>query len=293
MPKIPKISRRNFIRASLYGGVSIAGGVGYVQSDNIEVVETTMAIPHRQLDGLVIAVLADFHAGAFLSIDYLRHVITKVNSFKPDLICLVGDYVDDFISRSAKNLVDADFIFSLLSKLKAKQGVFAVLGNHDHWIDSGAVTKQLSNNGITVLNNRSQRLENNLVMAGVDDYWEGPAHLGQALAPARKEDFVVLLSHNPDINQEITDDDPVNLVLSGHTHGGQIRPPFYNSALWVPCSPRYKSRTGLIRESQKRYTFITKGVGTFFIPVRLNCPPDIGLIRFNAAATKPDKTKNS
>jgi len=282
MPKLPRISRRNFIRASLYGGVAVAGGAGYVQSDNLEVVETTMAVPHRQLDGLVIAVLADFHAGAFISPDYLQRTIDRVNSFKPDLICLVGDYVDGVISRSAKNLVDANFIFPALSRLTAKQGVFAVLGNHDHWIDAYAVQEQLKSNGVTVLNNRSQRLGDNLVVAGVDDYWEGPANLEQALTQSRREDFVVLLSHNPDINKEITDRDPVNLVLSGHTHGGQIRLPFSNSAFWVPCSPRYRSTAGLIREGQRRYTFVTKGVGTFFIPVRLNCPPDFGLIRLKA-----------
>jgi len=285
MPSLPKISRRNFIRASLYGGIAVAGGVGYAQVDSLEVIQTVMTVPQRHLDGLTIAVLSDFHAGAFLRPDYLRRVIAQVNSFQPHLVCLLGDYVDGVISRSAKNLVDAGFIFPLLAELKARHGVFAVLGNHDHWADAGAITEQLSRYGVTVLNNRSQRLGDNLVVAGVDDYWEGPASLGQALAQTRQEDFVVLLSHNPDINQEITDSAPVNLVLSGHTHGGQIRLPFSHRAFWVPCSPRYKNSVGLIRESEKRCTFISKGVGTFFVPIRINCPPDIGIVRLKGIAS--------
>jgi len=283
MPFPPKISRRNFIRASLYGGIAVAGGVGYARVDRLEVVQAQVTVPHQHLDGLTIAVLSDFHAGAFLSPDYLRRVIDQTNDFKPDLVCLLGDYVDGVLSRNAKNLVNAGFVFPHLAELKAKHGVFAVLGNHDHWIDPVAVTAELTRHGITVLNNAAQRIGNNLLVAGVDDYWEGPASLSRALKQAGKDDFVVLLSHNPDINQEIIATDPVNLVLSGHTHGGQVRIPFLDQALWVPCSPRYKNNAGLIKETERRSTFVSKGVGTFFIPIRLNCAPDIGIIQLKKA----------
>jgi hypothetical protein len=88
-----------------------------------------------------------------------------------------------------------------------------------------------------------------------------------------------MLSHNPDVNKQLTDGDQVTLVISGHTHGGQIRIPVVNRAPWIPCSRKYRGTSGLIRETQHRWTFITKGVGTFFVPIRVACPPDVGIIR--------------
>jgi len=282
MAKVKKISRRNFLRLALYGGAGIAGGIGYAKVDNLEVIQGEIRTKEKHLDGLTIAVLADFHAGAFLRRDYMQRIVEKANGFHPHIICLLGDYVDGVISRSTKNLANADFIFPLLAGLKAEHGVFAVLGNHDHWSGAESVSAQLTRHGIQVLNNGTKRIREGLVVAGVDDYWEGPARLERVLEGVSNKDYVVLMSHNPDINLAMTPNDPVNLVLSGHTHGGQIRLPFVDRAFWVPCSHRYKNSVGLIRETSTRYTFLSKGVGTFFVPVRLNCPPDIGIVRFKA-----------
>jgi len=205
-------------------------------------------------------------------------VVDTVNRLRPDMVCLLGDYIDGVQSRDAGNISKGEFVFSQLGRLKAPRGVFAVLGNHDHWASGAVISDRLERQGIRVLNNDAQRPHEGLLLAGVDDYWEGPSRLERALRDFRKDDFVILMSHNPDINQLLIDSDPVDLVLSGHTHGGQVRIPFTQQALWVPCSSRYRGSTGLIRETEKRCTFVSKGVGTFLIPVRLNCPPDVGLV---------------
>jgi hypothetical protein len=122
-----------------------------------------------------------------------------------------------------------------------------------------------------------------MVVAGVDDFWEGPADPFKATRNVSPESLVVMLSHNPDVNLELKGDKQVRLVLSGHTHGGQIRIPLINLAPWVPCSQKYRGSSGLIRETEGHWTFITKGVGTCFVPVRLACPPDIGILRLRRA----------
>jgi predicted MPP superfamily phosphohydrolase len=93
------------------------------------------------------------------------------------------------------------------------------------------------------------------------------------------QSVTIMLSHNPDVNLQLAGEERVGLVLSGHTHGGQIRIPLIDRALWVPSSKKYGNSTGLIRETEQRWTFITKGVGTFLVPIRLACPPDVGVVR--------------
>ena len=137
---------------------------------------------------------------------------------------------------------------------------------------------------VIILDNQAVHLPNGLALAGVDDYWEGPSEPSKAMRSLDGESAVILLSHNPDVNLQLGKDKGVRLVLSGHTHGGQIRVPLINRAPWVPCSPKYRGTSGLIRETERRWTFITKGVGgTFFIPVRLFCRPDVGILRLTRA----------
>lgn len=168
----------------------------------------------------------------------------------------------------------------MISKLQDRFGVFGVLGNHDHWIDADSIANLLMEAGVTLLNNKAVQLRNRFFIAGVDDYWEGPSRPDIALKNITEEDIVLMLSHNPDVNIQIEKRDPrTRLIVTGHTHGGQIRIPFTDSAPWVPCSPKYRGQTGILRETSHRFSFISKGIGTFFVPVRLNCPPDIGLLR--------------
>ena len=132
---------------------------------------------------------------------------------------------------------------------------------------------------LVVLDNQGVNLGNGLAVAGVDDFWEGPSRPFEAIKDLEPESVIIMLSHNPDVNIQLRGNKQIRLVLSGHTHGGQIRIPIINWAPWVPCSQKYRGKTGIIRETNYRWTFITKGIGTFFIPVRLACAPDIGILR--------------
>jgi hypothetical protein len=276
-----RLSRRAWIRTVVYSSLLLCGGIGYVASRRLEVVRAGVPLRGlpKGLDGITIGVMADFHAGAFTTPEQVLRAVCVMNREKPDLIALVGDYVDGAYSHSARNVEKGRFVFESLRKLRAPLGTYAVLGNHDHWTDAARVRKALAALPLTTLNNTGAAPETGLVVAGVDDYWEGPAYPFRAMAGYDGESVVVMLSHNPDVNLQLRGDERVRLVVSGHTHGGQVRIPLINRAPWVPCSRKYRGPSGLIRETQRRWTFITKGVGTFFAPVRLACPADIGVVR--------------
>lgn len=235
----------------------------------------------KKLDGLKIRVMADFHAGPCTRLEDIVYSVNLIRREKPDLIVLLGDYVEGGVYRrpNPKKVEKEASFFDALSRLKAPLGIYAVLGNHDHWTDADLVREKLSALPISLLDNQNTVLDNSLALAGVDDFWEGPSFPYKALGDLDRESVIILLSHNPDVNLQLKGDDRVRLVLSGHTHGGQIRLPLINWAPWIPCSMKYRGSSGLMRETERRWTFITKGVGTFLIPVRLNCPPDIGILR--------------
>lgn len=276
-----KVSRRVMLRGLVYSALTLTGSVAYAQSDNLEIVRLDVPVKGLPpvLDGFSIGVMTDFHAGGWGNETVCSHAIASMQQLNPDLIALLGDYIDGARSHNRQNIANGRYVFQQLALLKAPYGVYAVLGNHDHWADSKKVTELLAESKITVLKNENRMLENGLILAGVDDYWEGPGNSRKALAGVISEEkIVVMLSHNPDITRDLEERDPVRLVLAGHTHGGQIRVPFTNWAPWVPCSPRYRGKTGLLAETKKRWSFISKGVGAFLLPVRFSCPPDIALL---------------
>jgi len=265
----------------LYGGLAIGGSAGYISSRRLEVVRQDVPVVGlpKGMDGLKIAVMSDFHAGAFVWKEDILKAVRTVNHERPDMVALLGDYVDGAYSHRAENVEKGVYIFDALKRLRAPLGVYAVLGNHDHWTNSDQVRMALSRVPVMILDDQSLPLDTGLAVAGVDDFWEGPARPFKAIEALSPESVVILLSHNPDVNIQIRGEKSIRLVISGHTHGGQIRIPYINRAPWVPCSRKYRGASGLIREAEHRWTFITKGVGTFFLPIRLACPPDIGILR--------------
>ena len=276
-----KLTRREWIRAVLYSGVVLMGSAGYISSRRLEIVRADVPLARlpKRLDGLEIGVMSDFHAGAIATRENILEAVSLIGGERPDMIVLLGDYVDGANRPDSKDFDKRAHVFDALKGLKAPLGIYAVLGNHDHWTDAGLVRKALSRLPISVLDDQNARVDDGLAVAGVDDYWEGPARPYEAIKDLSAESVVVLLSHNPDVNLQLKGDKRVGLVISGHTHGGQLRIPIIKRAPWVPCSKKYGGTSGLIKESEHRWTFITKGVGTFFVPVRLFCPPDIGVLR--------------
>lgn len=275
-----RLTRRAWLRTMVYSSLLFTGATACFSSKRLEIVRADLFLKGlpKKADGLKIGVMSDFHAGASGDRENIFHSIAMVNEEKPDLIVILGDYMDAEFRHNSENVEKRAHVFDALKSLVAPLGIYAVLGNHDHLIDATFVQEQLSKLPAVILNNQGVTLDNGLAVTGVDDLREGSPDLDKAINGVSHQSSILLLSHNPDINLQLRVDDRVSLIISGHTHGGQIRIPFIDWAPWVPCSDKKYTRSGLIRETENRWTFLTKGIGTTFVPVRVACPPDVGML---------------
>ena len=233
-----------------------------------------ISIKNEDLKGIKITVASDFHLKNH-DTKRLKKIIKKINKTDSDLVLLLGDYVDETAEFKTLPLKE---ITEILKNIKSKNGIYAVLGNHDIWLDENELTKCLKNANITVLNNANRILtinEKTLTLAGTNDYTEGKADISKALNNAKKP--IILMTHNPDIFEQFVPNS-VDLTISGHTHGGQIVIPFVG-ALIVPSDYGNKYANGLISDNNRKI-YVTKGLGTTILPVRFNCLPEIVTIIF-------------
>jgi predicted MPP superfamily phosphohydrolase len=224
-------------------------------------------------DGLKLLLITDPHAGPFVSPRALQQALARLQQLQPDVILLGGDITS---SRTRELTAHRD-AFALL---QAPLGVFAVLGNHDHYTDRpGRVRHGLEELGIEVLHNRSVRLHRGgakLSLAGVDDWLLGEPDLDAALAEVTAP--TILLSHNPDLFFEAAGRG-VALTLSGHTHGGQIRLPGFPVLV---RQSRYRLDEGRFRTGESEL-IVSRGLGAVGLPWRAFCPPEGVLITLRGA----------
>jgi predicted MPP superfamily phosphohydrolase len=227
-----------------------------------------------EFDGFRIVQLSDVHHSPFTSREQIERAVETANSLQPDIIALTGDYV-------SKERAYAAPCAELLGALRARYGVYAVLGNHDHWTDAALITDLFRAEGMTMLVNQGMRFANNgaaFWLAGVDDTMVGLEDLPLALAGSSENEFKLLLAHNPIILRRAARAG-VDLVLSGHTHGGQVslRPERSSSG-----RPRRRLLKGLARQGETQI-YITRGLGTVVLPVRFGCPPEVSLLELRTA----------
>ncbi len=232
-----------------------------------------------EFNNLLCALIADIHHGPYLSLERVGKLVNRVNAAKPDLICLCGDYV-------YRNPCYIEPCINELSRLSAPMGVFAVLGNHDHWQDAPLTRRMLKQAGITELTNSNVALERNgarMWLCGIGDLWTDRQDLGAALAGIPADEVRILMSHNPDYAEEIKGVQ-IDLVLSGHTHGGQVHIPLLGPPISPSRYPRKYAAGGLVRSGSMQ-VFVTRGVGTIFPPVRINCPGEFNLLRLKVGSS--------
>ncbi len=269
-------TRRRFLKRCLAGTVGLgAAALGYTlfEAGWIRIQRTTVSVPRlpNPFRGTTIAFLSDIHHGPFTSLEYVEHVVKLTNALSPDVVLLGGDYVH----RGGQYIAPC---FQALSKLKSAGGVYGVLGNHDHWEGTEATRRAMRSSGIVEMTNSGvwiERDDQRLRLSGVGDLWEDVQNLGDALADTRQSETAILVSHNPDFVEGITDR-RVGLVLSGHTHGGQIVLPIVGAPR-VPSRYGQKYLRGLIKTPYTQ-VFVTRGLGTITPPVRFCCRPEIVLI---------------
>jgi predicted MPP superfamily phosphohydrolase len=276
----PRLTRRKLLRRLGQGGLLTAlsgvGGYGYaraVEPGWLEVVRQRLVLPRlpAAFAGFTIAQLSDLHLGPYLAAEHLAPTVRAVMDLEPDAIVLTGDYV------SRLDHGEADMLEQVLAPLRAPQGVFAVLGNHDCGEGAAEVSRALRRAGVTVLHNEHvswRRDGQTLYLAGVGDVWCGQHDLDRALAGLSTASVAVLLAHEPDYADEVAQDRRVVLQLSGHSHGGQVRVPGYGGLHFPPWARKYS--IGL-RQLGELTLYTNRGIGMVVMPIRFCCRPELTL----------------
>lgn len=269
------MTRREFLSlsAGALAGYSLGLGGGWWRT-GLRVNRQMIHIPNLDpaLEGLRVVLMSDFHHSWWVPAERIREAVRTANALQPDLVALTGD----FIHRGS---AWPDGCFRELARLRARHGVFGVLGNHDHSGGAaGASRRAMAAAGIPELRNSGvdiRRAGGEFRVAGIPDLWHGRPNLHQALGSGGTVASALLLSHNPDFAESLNDP-RVALMLSGHTHGGQIRLPLVG-APWTPSRFGTRYLAGLCRGPQSR-VFVTTGVGASFPPVRFGAPAEIACL---------------
>jgi len=283
-------SRRDFLKAGAFGVAGLALYSGEVERHWIDVSthEAVLAGLPADFDGLRIVQLSDIHMDEYTEAFFLRRVIEKINDLKPDVVLLTGDFVTSSKHSNAGALKAAWDCAGILKGLACKAN-YAILGNHD--INAGAegVIEAIQSCGIQFLRNSCLPLERGrgrMWIAGLDDSLEGSPNL-DATVPAQirklRDEPVVLMCHEPDYAVNIQTHpagQAVGLMVSGHTHGGQIRLPLMGALALPPMGRRFIE--GWFQLNQMKL-YVNRGIGTIGVPFRLDCPPEITLFTLRAA----------
>ena len=250
-----------------------------VEPNRLTVNEVAIKLPGwpPAFERLRIALISDLHVGSpYVDTAKLQLVVQTTNQTQPDLILLAGDFMVTSSVRGG-HTVEPEIIAAELKNLRARFGVYAVLGNHDWWYDGERVMRALNAVGIRVLENDAAQIreqEQSLWLAGISDMWTRRPDITGTLQKVTDDGPVIILTHNPDIFPNVPG--RVSLTLAGHTHGGQVSIPFIGRPQ-VPSAYGERYAIGLIEENNRRL-YVTPGVGTSIYPVRFRVPPEISLL---------------
>lgn len=247
-------------------------GYCYLETRWIKINRLTITSPDvpKSFVGKKIVFIADIHHGPYFSLNRVTNLVNQINELQPDIILLGGDYVH----RDPKYISQ---VFGEFKKLKSKLGIYAILGNHDHWENAELIRTKMSQCGIQICDNKSYWVRDgndSIKIGGVGDLWEDEQFIDSTTLDVDKSNFCMLLSHNPDYLENVQSN-KVDFTLSGHTHGGQMT--FFG--LWAPILPsKYgqKYRYGLKKNGEMQ-SYITSGIGTITPPLRFFCRPEIVL----------------
>ena len=255
--------------------VTLATWAFAIEPGSLRVEQSELPLPGWDRPPLRIALLADLHVGSPRNgLDKLEEIVERTNASRPDLVLLLGDLVIHEVVGGS--FVPPEEIAPVLARLTARHGVWAVLGNHDHWLDAPRVARSLTSAGIPVLEDRSAKIQAaGFWLAGVSDYWEGAHDIAKALSGVTDDAPVLLFTHNPDIFPDVPP--RVTLTLAGHTHGGQVYFPVLGR-LVVPSRFGERYAIGHVAEGG-RHLFVSPGTGTSILPVRFLVPPEISIVR--------------
>ena len=271
------MNRRAFLKYTLLGGAAALAGTYSVLIERNIVQINRYKIPVSNLPpsfhGFTIAHLTDLHLGFLVSESFIDRIVHRTNKLRTDLIVCTGDYV-----HKRNSIAEINKVWPILSTLQARFGVYSVLGNHDHWADTERSLYWLERTGQNIRHKCKPicKGRDRILIGGAGDYWQDELKIDQSFScfDGDENECRVLLSHNPDaIDTKFHSS--LSLVISGHTHGGQVVIPFFGPPVLPVKNKTFSS--GLI-STPKTQLFISRGIGWTIYPVRFNCYPEIAVL---------------
>jgi uncharacterized protein len=276
------LTRRQFLGLSGLSVLGLALYSGEIARHEIDIVHRTFVIPGlpESFKGYRIVQISDIHFREFTEASFVKLVLHEVNTLNADLVVLTGDYVSYGPLEKRRSIPWAYECGELLTRIECPQR-YAILGNHDCIVNEAAAMDALTTHGIPVLNNQAVPLERDgkrIWLAGIADALNGnPGPNFEKAIPQTAlgdDERVILLAHEPDILPRVAKHN-VDLMLSGHTHGGQVRFPFVPPMHMPPMGKKYVEGYFQMGHTQ---LYVNRGIGTVGLPFRLNCPPEITVI---------------
>ena len=265
------------------GAAALAAWIGWFAPRRLVVRRRTLRLPHwpAELDGLRVVVLADLHAGApQVGPAKVREVAAEVNRARPELVLMLGDFVDENVALGEP--VAPEAVAAGLGAVEAPLGTFAVLGNQDWETGGDRVGRAMEGAGVRVLENdvaAVTRRDRRLWIAGLADEHRRRADLDGTLGRVPAGEPVILIAHSPDVFPRVPA--RVSLTLAGHTHAGQVNVPILRRRV-VPSRYGARYASGHVEE-EGRHLFVHPGIGTSRWPVRFAAPPEVTVLTLRSA----------
>ncbi len=282
-----RISRRRFLQLSGLGTAGLVAYSGEFERHRLEVTHRTISLTRLSpaLDGLRIAQISDIHYEQYTEPYFVRQVVEQINKLAPDLALLTGDYVSEGPMPPSYGAKSSYPCAEILAGIRCPQR-WCVLGNHDVKVGSKIVIDALQSQGLPVLQNRHIPFERNgarLWIAGVKDIGESNPDLDRAAPRGLQtaQEPVILLAHEPDYADHVVRHGGVDLMLSGHSHGGQIRLPWVGALYTPPMAHKYVE--GHFHLGNGLQLYVNRGIGTVGVPVRFDCRPELTLLTLRSA----------
>ena len=273
--------RKRWLAVACAAGVLALGAWGFwLEPDSLHLNEYDLPLQHwpAELSGLRVALISDLHAGSpWIDLPKVQRVVDLTNAAHPDLILLAGDYLGDYVLGGSD--LAPETLTPALRQLSAPLGVYAVLGNHDVNFETRRIRGALTAAGIRMMDDRVQQLNTAaapLWLVGIGEFGQPPSKWRPLLDRVPADAAVMVFTHQPKVLERMSP--RVNLALAGHTHGGQINLPLLRGLLGDEIR---RHLAGHFLEQTD--FFVTRGIGTSYIGVRINAPPEIALLTLHPA----------